>query len=157
MIEGLAELLHCDETLLKTNKKGKFLYFWAVKCPKTKCIVGWHLSEQRTLRDAKFLLWETRRKFPVGYLPKAIRTDGFPGYREAIHKVFSFEVKHDIFFSFKNHSNNEIENFFRCKRRFPRFWSPESARKYVGHFVAEYNAEKLNFSDMIIIRLCKAI
>jgi len=57
-INGLAERLHCDETLLKTFQKGKWLYFWAVKCPKTRAIVGWHLSELRTLRDAKLLFWE---------------------------------------------------------------------------------------------------
>jgi len=157
IIEGLADLLHCDETLLKTNKKRKFFYFWAIKCPKTKAIVGWHLSEHRTLSDAKKLLWEARRRFPVSYLPKAIRTDGFPGYRFAIHKVFSFEVKHDKFLSFKNHSNNEIENFFRCKKRFPKFWDINYARKYIGHWVYEYNKEKLNFQAIFIIRLCKII
>ena len=117
VLKGLAELLHCDETLLKTYRKRTYFYFWAVKCPKTKAIVGWHLSEHRTLHDAKLLFWECRRRFPVDYLPKAIRTDGFPVYREAIHKVFSYEVEHDRFLSFKNHSNNVIENFFRCKRR----------------------------------------
>ena len=157
IIKGLADLLHADETLLKTYKKRKFFYFWAIKCPRTKCIVGWHLSEHRTLRDAKLLLWEARRKFPVGYLPKAIRTDGFPGYRFAIHNVFSYEVKHDKFLSFKNHSNNVIENFFRCKRRFPKFRSIESARKYIAHWVNEYNAEKLQILDNLIIRLCKVI
>jgi transposase-like protein len=157
VLKGLGELLHCDETLLKTHKKGKFLYFWAVKCPKTKCIVGYHVSEHRTSQDAKLLMWEARRRFPVGYLPKAIRTDGFPGYRFAIHKVFAYEVKHDKFFSFRSHSNNIIENFFRCKRRFPKFRDIESARKYIGHFVAEYNAEKLQILEKFIIRLCKII
>jgi len=157
VLKGLADLLHCDETLLKTYKKHKFFYFWAIKCPKTKLVVAWHLSEHRTLRDAKLLLWEARRRFPINYLPKAIRTDGFPGYRFAIHKVFSHEVKHDKFLSFKNHSNNEIENFFRCKRRFPKFRDINSARKYVGHWVYEYNAEKQPILEMFIIRLVKAI
>jgi transposase-like protein len=149
--------LHCDETLLKTYKKRKFFYFWAIKCPKTKCIVGWHLSEHRTLKDAKLLMWEARRKFPVDYLPKAIRTDGFPGYRFAIHKAFSYEVKHDKFLSFKNHSNNVIENFFRHKRKFPRFRTIGSARKYIDYWINEYNAEKQQFLEMFIIRLCKGI
>ncbi len=157
ILKGLAELLHCDETLLKTYKKRKFFYFWAIKCPKTKLIVGWHLPEHRTLRDAKLLLWEARRKFPIGYLPKAIRTDGFPGYAFAIHKVFSHEVKHDKFLSFKNHSNNEIENFFRCKRRFPKFRDAESARKYIGHWVSEYNAKKQPLLEKFIILLVKTI
>ena len=157
VLKGLAELLHCDETLLKTYKKRKFFYFWAIKCPKTKYIVGWHLSEHRTLYDAKLLLWECRRRFPIGYLPKAIRTDGFPGYRFAIHKVFSYEVEHDKFLSFKNHSNNVIENFFRHKRKFPKFRNLESARKYISHWVSEYNSEKQQILDMFIIRLVKVI
>ena len=157
VIQGLAGLLHCDETLLKTYRKRTYFYFWAVKCPKTKCIVGWHLSEHRTLQDAKLLLWECRRRFPVDYLPKAIRTDGFPVYREAIHKVFSYEVEHDRFLSFKNHSNNVIENFFRHKKKFPKFRNLESAKKYIGHWVAEYNEEKGQILQMFIIRLVKAI
>ncbi|MDP3014690.1 MAG: DDE-type integrase/transposase/recombinase [Candidatus Subteraquimicrobiales bacterium] len=87
IIEGLAERLHCDETLIKTFRKHKLPYFWAVKCPATKAIVGWHLSEHRTPRDAKLLFWEARRKFPIGYFPKAIRTDSMPAYRFAISKV----------------------------------------------------------------------
>jgi len=122
-------------------------------CPATKKIVGWHLSEQRTLHDAKLLFWETRRRFPVTYWPKAIRTDGWPGYRQAITKVFSHEVKHDKFLSFKEHSNNEIENFFRCKRRFPRFRNPESAKVYTRHVISEFNAEKDNFWRIFVIRL----
>ncbi len=109
------------------------------------------------MHDAKLLFWECRRRFPAGYLPKAVRTDGFPGYRFAIHKVFSHEVKHDKFLSFRDHSNNEIENFFRHKRKFPKFRSIESARKYLGHWVSEYNAEKQQILEMFIIRLCKVI
>jgi transposase-like protein len=157
VIQNLADLLHCDETLLKTYKKRKYFYFWAIKCPRTKCIVAWHLSEARTLQDAKLLLWEARRRFPNSYLPKAIRTDGWPGYRFAIHKVFAHEVHHDRFLSFKNHSNNVIENFFRCKRRFPKFRNLISARRYVGHWVYEYNREKQQISDTFIIRLVKII
>lgn len=157
VIEGLADLLHCDETLLKTYKKRRFFYFWAVKCPKTKCVVAWHLSEHRTLYDAKLLFWGARRKFPIGYMPKAIRTDGFPGYRFAIHKVFAYEVEHDKFLSFKNHSNNVIENFFRHKKKFPKFRNIKSARKYIGHWVYEYNAEKQQILEMFIIRLVKVI
>ncbi len=117
-IEGLARLLHADETKLKTNIKGKYFWLWAVKCPNTKDIVGHLVTEHRTLVNAKLLFWEARRRFPVTYWPKAIRTDGFAGYRQAIVEALGHEVKHDKFLSFKEHSNNEIENFFRCKRRF---------------------------------------
>lgn len=144
IIQGLAELLHADETMLKTHKKGRFFWFWAVKCPKTKAIVGWHLSEHRTLRDAKLLFWEARRRFPPTYSPKAIRTDSFPGYRFAIMRVFNHRVEHDRVKSFK-HGNNVIENFFRHKRRFPRFRDLESARKYLAHWVSEYNSSIISF------------
>lgn len=145
VIKGLGERLHADETLLKTFVKGVFLYFWALKCPVTKAIVGWHISHQRTLHDTKLLFWEARRRFPAGYFPKAIRTDSMPAYRFAISKVFNHEVKHEKVISFK-HGNNVIENFFRCKRGFRKFRTLESARNYIAHFVTEYNAEKLKIS-----------
>ena len=75
-IQGLGERLHCDETLLRTFQKGRFIYFWAVKCPVTKTIVEYHLSKHRTLEDANLLLWEVRRRFPTTYFPKVIR-NGF--------------------------------------------------------------------------------
>lgn len=156
IIKGLADLLHGDETKLKTYKKGVYFWFWAIKCPKTKQIVGYHISENRTLQDTRFLLWEARRRFPVSYLPKAIRTDSMPAYRFAIMKVFNHEVKHDKVKSFK-HGNNVIENFFRCKRRFPRFRNIESARRYIAHWVFKYNEEKSQFLEMFIIPLVKAI
>lgn len=157
VINGLADLLHCDETLLKTHKKRKYFYFWAIKCPKTKMIVAWHLSEQRTLYDAKLLFWEARRRFPIGYLPKSIRTDGMPAYPFAIHKVFAHEVEHDRFLSFKNHSNNVIENFFRCKHHFPIFHDIIAARKYMEQWVKDYNEEKLSNSETFIILRLKVI
>jgi len=144
-----------DETLIKTFQKGKWLYFWAVKCPATKAVVGWHLSECRTLCDAKALFWEARRRFPVGYFPKFVRTDSMPAYRFAISKVFNYEVKHEKVISFK-HGNNVIENFFRCKRRFPRFRTMESARSYIAHVINEYNSEKLGILEMFIMRLVNA-
>jgi len=150
IIEDLSERLHCDETLIKTFQKGKFFYFWVVKCPKTRCVVGWHVSEHRTLYDAKFLFWETRRKFPVGYMPKFIRTDKMPAYNFAINKVFSHEVKHEKVISFK-HGNNVIENFFRCKRRFPKFRTLQSAGRYLSTWIYDYNTEKLALS---IFRIC---
>jgi len=59
--------------------------------------------------------------------PKKIRTDGMPSYYPAIMKVFSRNIEHDKFRSFESHSNNEIENFFRCKNRFPKLGNKKSA------------------------------
>jgi transposase-like protein len=160
-INGLAEMLHVDETKLKTAIKGRYLWFWAVKDPNTRTIVGWHVSEHRTLEDAKKLFWNCRRSFPAIYFPKVIRTDGWPGYRTAIRKVFGFGVKHDKFLSFKEHSNNMIECFFRCKRKFPRFRNINAARNFINNWVVEYNEEKLgdayNFCLNSIIRILKTI
>ena len=142
VIRDLAERLHADETLIRTFQKGNFFYFWAVKCPRTKAIVGWHLSKHRTLQDTKLLFWEARRKFPVSYFPKAIRTDKMPAYPFAIAKVFTHEVRHEKVISFK-HGNNVIETLFRFKRSLRRFRTLESAKNYLAHFVTEYNAEKL--------------
>ncbi len=72
-------------------------------------------------------------------------------------RVFAHEVRHDRFLSFKSHSNNVIENFFRHKRKFPRFRTIESARRYIGHWVSEYNAEKLQILEAFIIGLVKTI
>ena len=91
VLSGLADLLHADETLVKTYKKGLFFYFWAIKC-KGMQPVGWNVSEDRTLHEAKMMLWEARRKFPIGYWPKAVRTDGYPGYRQAIVEVLGTEL-----------------------------------------------------------------
>ena len=156
VIENLSERLYADETLLKTYKKGVFIYFYAIKCPVTKTIVGFHLSKIRDMINTKMFFWKTRKSFPVSYMPKFIRTDSMPAYHEAISSVFSHEVKHENYTSFK-HGNNVIENFWRCKRRFPKFRTLESAKNYVGHWISEYNTEKLQILDMIIIRLCKAI
>lgn len=68
-----------------------------------------------------------------------------PAYRFAISRVFSHAVKHEKIISFK-HGNNVIENFFRCKRRFPRFRTLESARPYLSYWVSDYNAEKLEIA-----------
>ena len=144
-VQGLSERLHGDETLLKTLKKGVFLYFWAMRC-KGSQPVGWHVSEDRNLYETKMLMWEARRRFPVGYLPKAIRTDSMPAYRFAISSVFRHEVKHEKVISFR-HGNNVIECFFRCKRRFPRFGSVKNARKFIDHWVWEFFGEE-SFSDI---------
>lgn len=150
-IQGLGERLYADETKLKMYKKGEYLWFWAVRDLDTHCIVGWYLSKQRTLQDAKFLFWETKRKFPIGYMPKYIRTDKLPSYNRAIKKVFNHEVNHEKVISFK-HGNNVIENFWRCKRSFPRFRTIKSAGRYISAVIYEYNTERLKISYILIIR-----
>jgi len=140
-IQGLAERLHGDETLIKTFKKGLFFYFWVIKC-KGMQPAGWHLSFDRNLHEAKMLMWEARRRFPADYLPKFIRTDKMPAYRFAISSVFRHEVRHEKVISFK-HGNNVIENFFRCKKRFPKFRTLESAKLFINHWMWENYGDDL--------------
>ena len=92
------------------------------------------------MHETKMLMWEARRRFPTGYWPQAIRTDKMPAYGFAIHSVLGHEVRHEKVISFK-HGNNVIENFWRCKNRFPRFRTLSSAQKFVDHWMWE------NFGD----------
>jgi len=147
-IQGLAARLHGDETLIKTFRKGFFFYLWILKCAGMQP-AGWHVSEHRTLRDAKLLLWEARRRFPADYLPEAIRTDSMPAYRFAISSVFDHEVNHEKVKSFK-HGNNVVENFFRCKNRFPRFRILKNARLFVNHWMWENYGDDLFYLSFII-------
>lgn len=135
---GLSDLLHCDETQHETEPGNK-LYIWALKCPKTKVLVAWHVSSRRTQEEVEKLFWKAKRRFPVSWMPKEIRTDSFAGYYPAIMKVFNREVKHDKFKSFEEHSNNEIECFFRCKKRLPKFRTPETAKPYLNIAMTGYN------------------
>lgn len=139
-VQGLAERLHCDETLLKTLRKGEFFYFWAMRC-KGSQPVGWHVSLDRDMQQTKLLMWETRRRFPIGYMPKSIRTDKMPAYPFAIAKVFDHEVRHERVISFK-HGNNAIETFWKCKNRFPKFGSLRNAKKFIDHWIWEFYGEE---------------
>jgi transposase-like protein len=142
IVKGVGERLHADETLIKTYKKGVFFYLWVVRGKGTEP-VGWHVSQNRTLYETKILMWEAKRRFPPTYCPKSIRTDSMPAYRQAIMKVFNHEVKHEKVLSFK-HGNNIIENFFRCKNRFPRFRTLKTAKKFIDHWIWE-NLEMIIF------------
>jgi transposase-like protein len=143
---SMSDMIHADETQIKTKKKGFYYWFWACKEPLTGIIAGWHLSWTRSEEDAKKFLENVRKHLPVGVLqwPKKIRTDSLASYYPAINKAFSREIKQDKFKSFKNHSNNVIENFFRCKCHFPKFGGNiNAARKYLESWVNEYNIEKI--------------
>ena len=156
VIKGLGDLFETDETYIDLFN-GEKAWLWGVKCVKTKKLVVTHVSKTRTLRDAKTLFWEARRRLPPSYWPKFIRTDGWPGYRRAIFEVFGPEVKHDKFISFKEHNNNDIENTWRIKHWFPRFRNLDSAKIHTRHVASEFNAEKDDFSIRFIIRLWQVI
>ncbi len=96
---SMSEIMHADETKVKTKEKGKYLLFWACKEPITGIIAGWYLSWTRSEEDAKKFLEDERKHLPVGVLqwPKKIRTDSLPSYYPAINKTFSREIKQDRF------------------------------------------------------------
>lgn len=141
IINDLGPMLYGDETEIELFN-GEKAWLWGLKDGATKKFVATHISKTRTLQDAKKLFWEARRRFPPTYWPKAIRTDGWPGYRRAIIEVFGHDVVHDKFLSFKSHSNNEIENAWRITNWFPRFRNLDTARNHIKHVVSEFNAEK---------------
>jgi len=128
-------MLHCDETQHETEPRNK-LYIWALKCPKTKVLVAWHVSDRRTQEEVEKLFWKARRRFPVIWMPK---TFIIAGYYPAMMKVFSREVKHDRFKSFEKHSNNEIECFFRCKKKLPKFKTPKTSEPCMNIAMTGYN------------------
>ena len=138
-LTGLKPRLYGDETKVRMWLKGLFLWFWALRCEGSQP-VGWHVSMQRDMHETKMLMWEARRHFPPNYWPEAIRTDKMPAYGFAIHSVLGHEVKHEKMISFK-HGNNVIENFWRCKNRFPRFRTLKTAKKFIDHWMWE------NFGD----------
>ena len=121
-----------DDTQVKSAKNSEKFHFFAVKDKLTRLIVGWSLSKRRNSDAAAAALESARQKFLPTYEPEKIRTDSFQGYRTAIVKVFKHRVKHERFKSFKEHSNNVIEEFFRNKHRWPRFRSIESARRFLA-------------------------
>jgi len=152
-----SELLHVDETLLKTARKDEKLWLWVAKCPKTKLKI-WHLSRERSEREAERFMWKIREHLPVSVLhwPKRIRSDSLKSYYPAIMKVFNREIEHERVKSFKEHSNNEIEEFFRCKHKFPRFRSMEAAKSFLESWFNEHNARivrKLNREQLKMIEI----
>jgi len=153
-VQGLKDRLHGDETLLKTLKKGIFFFFWAMRCAGCQP-VGWHVSTGRDMHETRMLLWEARRRFPIGYLQKAIRTDKMPAYPFAIAKVFNHEVKHEKQISFK-HGINAIECFWRCKGKFPKFGSLNNAKIFIDHWMWENYGDD-SFFSIDVIRLLEVI
>jgi len=138
-LKNLKPRLFGDETKVRMWKKGLFFWLWALRCEASQP-VGWHVSQDRDMHETKMLMWEARRRFPVGYWPEAIRTDKMPAYEFAIHSVLGHAVKHEKVISFR-HGNNVIENFWRCKSHFPRFRTLENARLFINHWMWE------NFGD----------
>lgn len=135
---NLGKMLHDDDTQIKGKRKGQKFHKFALKCPNTK-VMFTYISETKSEETVKEHFKEAKRKFRLSYQPKKIRTDSLPSYHPAISAVFSHEVKHDKFKSFKNHSNNEIENTFREKKYYHRFDKTENAERFEKLVEYRYN------------------
>jgi transposase-like protein len=135
-LRNLGERLHADETKIRTRRKGEFFWLWTLKCPATKAIVAWHVSLERDSCEARRLFWNARRAFPPNYRPKEVVTDGWPGYGRAMRTTLGQDVRHIV-----AHipGNNEMENWYRCKRGLTRFRTLAAARNFFSNHVAVYN------------------
>ena len=149
-----------DDTQVKTWKNSEKFYFFAIKDSRTKLIVGWSLSKRRNSDAAAAALDSAKQKFLPTYEPEKIRTDSFKGYRPAIVKVFKHRVKHERIKSFKEHSNNMIEEFFRNKHRWPRFRSIESMKRFLENWINAHNneiLERLKEEGKILLKIIMLI
>ena len=156
----LGKLLHMDDTQVKTWKNSEKFYFFAIKDSRTKLIVGWSLSKRRNSDAAAAALDSAKQRFLPTYEPEKIRTDSFKGYRPAIVKVFKHRVKHERIKSFKEHSNNMIEEFFRNKHRWPRFRSIESMKRFLENWINAHNneiLERLKEEGKILLKIIMLI
>jgi len=136
--DNLAKMLHDDDTQIKGKRKGQKFHKFALKCPNTK-VMFTCISETKDEETVKEHFREAKRRFKPSYLPRKIRTDSLPSYHPAIGAVFNHEVKQDKFKSFKNHSNNEIENAFREKKFYHRFDKIENAKCFEKLVEHRYN------------------
>lgn len=127
--ENLSKMLHDDDTQFPMKQTGRKLRQFGLKCPKTK-IMKTHVCEGKAEGDVREHFWKAKQSFKPSYTPGKIRTDSLPSYYPAINKVFGRDAKQDRFKSFKNHSNNEIENEWRAKKEFHRFDSVEQAQAW---------------------------
>tara|TARA_Y100000310_G_scaffold340344_1_gene435777 strand:+ start:849 stop:1622 length:774 start_codon:yes stop_codon:yes gene_type:complete len=134
---------HADETSIKI--KGKLYWLWLVIDSKTRLIISWRLSKDRTLEDAKQLMLEAKEKAGI---PNLIITDGLAAYIKAIKKVFGWRNKvHHRAKSAAFGPNSIIERLNReVKRRvkwFSTFQSFDCAENFIQQWINNYNTEKV--------------
>lgn len=141
---GLSESLRFDYTYVKNVKiYGENVYFWTMRCPVTKVIVGWLLSTSRKIEDAKKAFRAAKRRFSVGYWPGEIVTDKEPSFPRAIWEVFNHRVKHYQYKGFVDEKNNNaMETVYRFKKRMPEFRSFREAYGFFQMWVARYNIKR---------------
>lgn len=86
-----SDVWHIDEMFVKI--KGAWHYLWIVE-DKKRNMLSVHISEKRTLRDAKHALKQA--KLRAGFCPKIVVSDGWNGYPNAVSCVFHNRAKHVV-------------------------------------------------------------
>jgi transposase-like protein len=138
---GISKRLHMDHTELSIN--GEKAYFWGVLCPKTRLIVGWHLSMSKEFENAKEVLRKAKNRFPIGYELKEMVTDGENSFPRAIWEVFDHSVTHYRYKGFiDKKNNNTIETLWNFTNFIPKFCAFEQAKEFFTIWVAMYNMKR---------------
>lgn len=75
---------HVDERVVNIN--GEHAYLWNVMDAETRFLLASRISKGRSVEDARTALQTANRSTAVE--PKEVRTDGYPGYPEAIKQEF---------------------------------------------------------------------
>lgn len=140
-LQGISRRLHMDHTELSIN--GEKAYFWGVLCPRTRLIVGWHLSMSKEFENAKEVLRKAKNRFPIGYELKEMVTDGENSFPRAIWETFDHSVKHYRYKGFVDKKNNNtIETLWNFTNFIPKFCSFEQAKEFFTIWVAMYNMKR---------------
>jgi putative transposase len=97
-----------DETMVKIG--GKNWWLWDIIDEKTRFLLATHLSETRTIEDAKSLMRQAYEK--ADKAPKRIYTDRLAAYLDGIELTFGAETEHTQGSPFDIENNtNLIERF----------------------------------------------
>jgi transposase-like protein len=143
--EPRATTWHVDETYIKIKGVGHWL--WIVYCADTREVLGWHISKNRTLPEAKAVLKQALEV--AGARPTQIITDGLWQYPVAIKKIIGWnwrEQKRRHMIDSGIGKNALIERLNReVKRRikwFSTFQSLSGALAFFGLWFYHFNQSR---------------
>ncbi len=80
-----------DETVLKIG--GKNIWFWDIIDAKTRFLLASHISQTRTIKDARILMEEASKR-AGNATPDIILTDKLWAYLDGIEMTFGADTKH---------------------------------------------------------------
>jgi transposase-like protein len=98
-----------DETMLKLDKD-LHVWFWDIIDDKTRFLLGSHISQTRTIKDAQALMENATMR--AGKVPRIIYTDKLAAYFDGIELTFGSDTEHRLGNPFDIENNtNLIERF----------------------------------------------